>query len=198
MGLYTPNAQVWYPTTADTAEINVLLATLASSIEDGIEPRLAHQEIAVGLRATAPHSSFTIPYHDGSGAADTRGIRIPYQVTATFGDFSQGLTISSGVATVATAGMYFISAGMGTAGANAGHGVKTLLFKGSTLIGVDERVMNDNNNWVNAVATTVVNCVPGDTISARGYVTGAPYTSTLTNSAETTYMSIVLVQALPL
>lgn len=195
MGAFTPLAKIWYPDQNDTAKIDTLMATLASSIENGLQPRLALQEKAVGLKASVPANTFTIPW----ASAPSGGYVIPYRVTSNNGDFNNGFTIStSGVVTVQTPGMYFASAQMGTAGAVTGHGVKTLLMKNSTEIGADERVMNDSTNWVDSTATAILNCVAGDTISAVGYLTGASFSSTLGNSGETTYISVVLIRPTPL
>lgn len=189
MGLYTPNAQVWYPQTSDTAEINTLLATLASSIEEGVGARLAHQEIAVGLKASLGDSGWTIPY-GGTNAAV-----IPYTVSGSRGDFNNGFTFSNGIATVQTAGMYLVSASIGPMGANNGGGVRVQIVKGSTFIAGNEVAMGPVV-WTGTTCTAVLNLVPGDTVHAKGNLSTAG--GTLPNSGDTTHLSITLVQALPL
>lgn len=189
MGLYTPNSQVWYPTTADTAELNVLMATMASSIEEGVGARLAHQEIAVGLKGSIENAGFTIPAGVGSTAV------VPYTVTASRGDFNNGITFSGGVATIQTAGMYLVTASVGPSGTNNGGGVKVFIDKNAVFIAGNEVALS-SVVWVGTTATTVLNCVAGDTIRVRAATTGgAP---AMNNSNETTHISVTLVQALPL
>lgn len=189
MGLYTPNSQVWYPTTADTAELNVLMATMASSIEEGVGARLAQQEIAVGLKASIADNGFSIPYGAANAAV------IPYGVTASRGDFNNGFTFSGGIATIQTAGMYLVTASLGPAGATNGGGVRIQIIKGSTFIAGNEVAMG-SAVWTGTTCTAVLNLVAGDTVHAKGNISTAG--GALWNSNETTHLSITLVQALPL
>lgn len=104
MGAYTPNAQVWYPDTSDTAELNVLLSTLASSIEVGIGERLAAQEELISAVLTVNTSgTINLP-------ANTE-VTIPF-IVDTFGYNTGDMTLSSGVITINTPGVYFVSSTM--------------------------------------------------------------------------------------
>lgn len=187
MGLYTPNSQVWYPQTSDTAEINTLLATMASSIEEGVGARLKHQEIAVGLKASLDTGVWTLPI--------TTPGQIPYVVSSGRGDFNNGFSFTNGTATAQTAGMYLVTASLGPAGSVNGGGIKVVIYKNGLFIAGNEVAMT-TTVWVGSTATAVLNLVPGDTVHARGAITtnGA----VITNSAETTHLSVTLVQALPL
>lgn len=102
MGLFTPLAQVWYPTDTDTAELNTLLATLASSIENGLQPRLALQEKFVSaVLNVATTGTINLPQ-------DT-AVTIPF-IVSSFGYNTGGMTLSgSGVLTVAQKGLYAIN-----------------------------------------------------------------------------------------
>lgn len=187
MGAYTPNSQVWYPDITDTAKLNTLLAQMASSIEDGVGARLEHQEIAVGLKASVDQGAWTLPI--------TTPDIIPYAVSTGRGDFNNGFTFSGGIATVQTAGMYLVTASLGPAGAINGGGIKVLIYKNSLFIAANEVAMT-TSVWVGSTATTVLNLVPGDTVHAKGAITTNG--GVISNSAETTHLSVTLVQALPL
>lgn len=185
MGTYTPNGQVWMPGTGDTAELNTLLATLASSIESGIVPRLAHQEIAVGLKA-----GFT-----STPALTSTMTTANVSITGNNGSFQQGITISGGIATVATAGMYLISGALGIQNVGS-HTAKIDLMKNATVLCSDEQ-LSSNTFYQVAKCTTVVNCVAGDTLSMKigdAVNGGASVAANLT----LTHFTIALVQALPL
>jgi hypothetical protein len=189
MGAFTPLDDVWYPDEDDTAEQNVNLATQAASIEEGIGARLRHQELAIGLKASLNSSAWTIP---GNGILPQR---VPYAISGERGDFTQGLTITNGIITVATAGMYLVTATLGTLGAINGAGIKLFLDKNGTFLAGAESPMVAPT-WGNTQVTTVLNCVPGDTILTRGQIQST--TTSLACNGESTHLSVVLVQALPL
>ena len=189
MGAYTPKAKVWYPGTNDTAKINTLMSTMASSIENGIGARLAQQEIAVGLKASV--HAWAIPNGSNFGAS-----AVPYVVNASDMNFNSGFTFANGIATVKTAGMYYVTASLGPQGTATNCGAKIGIYKGGTMFAQSE-VPFSGSVWVNAQAGCVVNCAAGDTLSARATITGSPST-TYNSNGVTTYLSIALVQALPL
>jgi hypothetical protein len=191
MGAYTPNAKVWYPDENDSAKLDTLLATQAGSIEDGLEPRLAHQEIAVGLKA-------------GIGSAVAIGgtqAVIPFAIGSANGEFNNGFNFNSGIATIQTAGMYLVSVSLAV-NPNATYAntrsVVTWLYKNATIISYGETAMS--STFVTAAqCTAVMNCVPGDTISVQGSTGGGTTSGVTLNSAGyPTYLSIALVQALPM
>lgn len=159
-------------------------------MEDGIGERLRLQEIAVGLKASI--GTYTIPHVPNPG---TPTAVLPFTVTAGRGDFNQGFTFSGGVATVQTAGMYIVTAGVGPNGASANHGFKLRIRQNSTAIITTETAM-DASIWVSGAISSVVNCVVGDTISVLASITGAT-PSTWTASQDATYLSIAMVQAVP-
>jgi hypothetical protein len=183
VGAYTPNAQVWYPGTGDTAELNVLLATLASSIENGLEPRLARQELAVGLKAGLATQQ----------TLSTTFVLAPMSITGNNGSFNQGLTISAGVVTVVTPGMYLISGALGITN-TAGKSSKIQLRKNGSVIAADEQASSASYYQV-AKANTVVNCIAGDTLS----MFMADGVGGVTTSIDTslTHFTVAMIQALP-
>lgn len=190
MGAFTPLDDVWYPDEDDTAEQNVNLATMASSIEEGIGARLRHQEIAVGLKASLVAGT-QIPNLPATA---------PYQVTSANGDFAQGLTINAGVVTVATAGMYIVSASLSI---NPGADQRTtavVLRKNNTELAGAE-VVQSPRYYQTSTANCVVNCVAGDTLRvyyySAGTSTGLPPTPIAANLALSSF-SVSMIQALPL
>lgn len=187
MGVLTGDLAIWTPDGADLNEPDVYLKTMAQSIQDGAGARLTLQEKAIGLKASVSTGVYTIPY----GAPTT----IPYAVFAGRGDFNQGFTFAAGVATVTVAGMYLVTTALGTNSAQNGAAVKVSLYKNALFIAAHEGTQGATV-WGSAVVTAVLNCVPGDTISARGGITAAG-PSSQTNSGETTHVSIVMVQAIP-
>lgn len=192
MGLYTPNSQVWYPTTGDTSELNVLLATLASSIEEGVGARLAHQEIAVGLKASLPA---------GTGIPQ-EPVVAPYAVSGGNGDFAQGMTITNGIVTVQTAGMYIMSANLGI---QPGSGQRTgavFLRKNNTELGGAE-ILQSGQYYQTATSNVVVNCVAGDTLyvnfHSAGPQPGVQYgPQPIAGNLSLSSFSVSMIQALPL
>lgn len=184
MGFYTPNAQVWYPATTDTAEINTLLSTMASSIEAGLEPRLAHQEIAVGIKAGVQAVTLT-------GTMTLLPMSVP---SSAAGMFSQGLTISGGVITIQTAGMYLVSAGLSITNV-ASHSCKFEVRKNGSTILFDE-VVSSASFFQFAKGSTALNCVAGDTIAMYGGDAGG--TGSTVADYSYNHLTVVLVQALPL
>ena len=190
MGAYTPKAKVWYPDTNDTAKINTLMSTMASSIENGIGSRLAQQEIAVGLKASL--TDWQIPNGNNYPAGF-----VPYVVNSSDMNFNNGFDFSNGIATIKTAGMYFITASIGPQGSATNCGIAIAIHKNGSIFAKSE-VPFSGSVWVNTQANCVVNCVAGDTLAAKATVTGAPSTTYKSAGSGVTYLSISLVQALPL
>ena len=188
MGLYTSLAQVWYPDETDTAEFNTLLATLASSIENGLQPRLALQEKAIGLKVSLNQNEWQIPGGNPSAV-------IPYRQTGTRGDFNQGFTFSGGTATVQTPGMYFMTASIGPAvdTSTGGKGIKIIAQKNGVQIAGSE--VPGAVAWVGSPVTCVVNCVAGDTLRAIAGITNSA--TSAPNNDVSSHMSIAMVQAIP-
>jgi hypothetical protein len=190
MGAYTTNAQVWYPDTSDTAELNTLMSTMASSIENGLGARQAYQEIAVGLKASCAASAFTIA-HQPSGVPATV---IPYAVSGTKGDFNNGFTFSGGVATIQTPGMYTFTASVGPGSGSSGtNGCKIGLQKNGSFVALSEAPMHASI-WVATSATVVMNCIAGDTLRVLCCTTGSTVASYL-NATDPTHVSIALIKA---
>jgi len=120
---------------------------MAQSIEDGVGNRLRFQEIAVGLKA---------------GIAAGTGIPMsvataPYSITAANGNFTQGLTISGGIVTVATPGMYIVTASLGIQPKNPADRTTAVdIYKGSTKLAGAE-LLQSTDYYITSVASCVVN-----------------------------------------
>lgn len=186
MGLYTPNAQVWYPDTGDTAEINTLLGTQASSIENGLGARLAHQEVAVGCKLGM-----------GSMQLQEAMALCNMQVAATAGCFNNGMTVSAtGIVTIQTTGMYLVSGGLGIVNVS-GHSVKFEVRKNNASFLYDE-VASSSQFWQFCKGSTAVNCVAGDTLALYGADAAATTGVGTINDPLYNHFTVVLIKALPL
>lgn len=194
MGALTPIDKVYYPDKTDIDQPNVYLATMAQSIEDGIGARLRQQEVAVGLKAgIAPGTG--IPVND---------VIAPFTIRSDNGGFNEGFDLAGGIATVKTKGLYIIAASAGinpseNIPANVSRTVSVTVYKGTTPLAGAE-VLSSVNYYQSAAATTVISCVPGDTLHIKWHSAG-PWGVTgnaqMANSSVLTYLSIALVQALP-
>lgn len=183
MGNITSDLLIWTPDEYDTAEPDSYLATMAQSLEDGVGNRLRTQEVAVGLKAgftSAPTLSSAMPV-----AAVT--------VNTANGSFAQGLTIAAGIVTVVSPGMYLVSGSVGVQNIS-GHTAEIQLRKGSTILAIDSQ-KSDVNYFQAAKATTVVNCVAGDTLSMRiGDALGG---ATVASNLALTHFTVAMIQAVP-
>lgn len=185
MGAVTPIDKIWYPDETDVDQPNVYMATHAQSIEDGIGARLRHQEVAVGLKA---------------GLASTMTLRntlaiVPFQVNNATANFAQGLTISGGIVTVQSKGMYLVTLSIGL-GTVSGDSIVPVIYKGTTAVASTE-ISSDPTKYATGQCTVVINCDIGDTIygMARNGKTGATAPTSPTDSLS--YLSIAMVQAVP-
>lgn len=188
---------IWYPDEDTTiVKLDQMFATQASSIANGIGKRLKHQEIAVGAKLSCSSNAITIGYIAGGTNPQTV---IPYTNRgATNADFVQGLANTGGIVTIATAGMYIVSANIGVRGPTTNtNGMKIALMKNAVITGMNE-VSLSSTAYVAVSVVSVLNCVPGDTISARVGITGTPTGQTYPNDTSATHMSVAMVQALPL
>lgn len=179
---------IYYPENTTDMELDTILATMASSIQNGIGKRLKHQEIAVGMKASVGAGAWMVP---------VAAAVVPYAITNTAeGDFNQGFSFSNSVATVTTAGMYLISASVGVTGAVNGRGTRLVVQKNGVRISSLE-TPQVSPVWGGISITAVINCVPGDTFRALANISGTSPVAMAVN-AEGTNLSIVMVQALPL
>ena len=158
---------IYYPDSNTLMNFDAILATMASSIQNGIGKRLALQEIAVGLKASL--QGWTIP------KSNNAIIVVPYVISSGLADFNQGFTFQNGIASVQTAGMYLVTASVGPAfpDSSGNAGTKVNILKNNVVFAASE-VPLSGVVWTNAQATSVINCVPGDTISVKASQTGLP------------------------
>lgn len=185
---------VAYPELDDLDQPNVWGATMAQSIEDGIGARLRQQEVAVGLKAGIT---------PGTGIP-LQGTTAPFVVLKTNGGFNQGFDLAGGVATVKTKGMYLVTSSVGINpssrnSSNTGRTVSITLAQGTTELAGSE-IKADADYYQNAAATTVISCVPGDTIRViwrSASDRGATGNAALADSSVLNYLSIALIQAIP-
>lgn len=186
MGFLTAKAKVWYPAITDKMQLHTLFSTMASSIENGLQPRLELQEKAIGLKASVADSTFTF-----TGSVQT----IPYVINANTGDFAQGMSITNGIVTVGTPGMYLVTASIG-ASTGTNTGMKLMMYKNNTNIAIAE-VPQNGSIWVNSSGTSVVNCVTGDTLYVKGSCSNIGAGTTLNKQTAANYISVAMVQAIP-
>lgn len=184
MGAFTPIDEIWYPDEDDTAEQNTNLATMASSIEEGIGARLRAQETFLGLFATRP---------TGQTLARLALTTVGFGLNSTQ-CFNTGFTFSNGIITISTPGLYYVGVnvvinipdGYGEiciVKSNIEYG-KVLQFKGST------------SNNVGLSTSSVINCVAGDTIWTRTYIDSSTDGNFNTNSPTFNTLSVSLLKAL--
>jgi hypothetical protein len=189
MGAYTSPNQVWYPDLTDVDQPNVYLATMAQSIDTGIGVRLQQQEIAVGAKLSTPAvmTLTTTPTILAMGVND-----------AATGDFNNGMTVAGGVITVQTKGMYVVSGSLGVQPNGAigtTRSAVNILKKNTSVVSYGEVPLSGSYS-ISSLCTTVVNCIPGDTISMYGSIGGGSASGIATNQVGyLTYLTVAMVQA---
>lgn len=186
MGAYTSTAQVWYPDITDTAKLNTLFATVASSIETGIGGRLTKQELTKSLLATVVAGS-TWALANGTEAT------IPFTINT--GGYNDGLTLASGIVTITVPGLYFVA-------------VNTMTTQSTGYM--DLRIYKNSGNFTRSLGTCttagggfaasatsgVMQFVAGDTIKATTTVNGVTGSAAIhTGQATYNVMSVVLLKA---
>lgn len=176
--------RVYYPDLDDVDQPNVYMAVHSQSIEEGIGARLRQQEVAVGLKA---------------GLANVMQLKqtlqlVPFQVNNANANFSQGLTIEGGVVTVKTRGMYLVSAAVGINVA-ANDSVVPVLYKNSTAV-VSAETPSALALYAVGQCTTVINCVPGDTIHVKARCGGSALPTTSPDQTLT-HLTVTMIQAVP-
>lgn len=184
MGQTTTNLQIWTPDEFDLNEPDVYLADMAASIENGAGERLNLQEMAIGLKAGLTSSAVTL--------SSTLAIA-PVTINSSNGSFNQGLTITGGIVTVITPGMYSVSGALGVTNVS-GHTAKLELHKGSTVIIADE-AKSDATFYQAAKASTIVNCIAGDTLSM--WIGDAAGGATVAGNLALTHFTVAMIQAVP-
>lgn len=98
MGALTSEG-VWYPGTTDVDQTNVLMATMADSINSGIGQRLKKLETFVGC-----YLGLASALDAGTAGVVTKA---PYAVVGnSAGTFNQGMTVTAGTVTVPYDGIY--------------------------------------------------------------------------------------------
>jgi len=186
VGAFTPNTQVWYPDTSDTAKLNTLLSTMASSIETGIGGRLTKQETTKSLLATVTA---------GSTWTLANGVEATIPFTINVGGYNDGLTFASSIVTVTVPGLYFVA-------------VNTMSTQANGYL--DLRIYKNGGNFTRSLGTSttagggfaaaatsgVMQFVAGDTIKATTTVNGVSGASAI-HTGQPTYnvMSVVLLKA---
>lgn len=188
MGATTATAKVWYADTTDSAKLDSVTALMASSIENGLGARMTLRETQVGVKASS--DMWTIP-------STNTFTTVPVSVTTSHADFNAGFTLaSSGVATCQTPGMYIVTASLGVNGpdsSGASASVKAAIVKNGAIV-LSTEVALSTTIWANAVVTTTINCVAGDTIQMQGTLAGTP-ASAHASFGQTSALSAALVNA---
>lgn len=187
MGSYTSTAQVWIPDVTDTAKLNTLFASMASSIEDGLGQRMLKQETVKSLLGSVTAGS-TWTLSNGVEAT------VPYTINA--GGYNDGLTLTSGVVTIDTPGLYYFNASVLTTQTN---GYVDLQLQRNT--GTFSRALGAGSTAGAGIgpanASGLFKCVAGDTFRARVTVNGVTGSCAI-NTLYATYnvLSVVLLKAL--
>lgn len=189
MGFYTPNAQVWYPAPTDTGQLDTLLATMASSIENGIQPRLAKQELTKSLLATVLQGSTW-------GLANGVEATMPFTVNA--GNYNNGMNHSGStyITTIETPGLYNVSVSC-LAQISSGY-VDLRLYKNAGVIGRSLGASTSaGGGFAPASVSQVMQYAAGDTIKSTITVNGVAASASIhTGQATYNVLSITLVKAL--
>lgn len=187
MGGYTPVAQVWYPDVTDTAKLNTLLATMASSIEDGLGARMTKQETVKSLLGSVTAgSTWTL-----SNAVEAT---VPYSINS--GGYNDGLTLAGGTVTITIPGLYYFGASVLTTQTN-GYVDLQLQRNGGTIARALAAGSPAGAGIGPASGATVFNCVAGDTLRARVTIQGTTGSIAI-NTLQATYnvLSVMLMKAL--
>lgn len=201
MGALTAQDAVWYADGTDLGAIDVITATMAQSISDGIGTRLRKQENLVGAKlgisGTVPSttSRAIVPF---SNIGVSEGFVSGY--TAASGTTpASGIQLSGGTLTFWTPGQYLVSAQLGfmpnTTYSSNRSGVCWVYHNG-TIIAYAEAAMSGIYSASVGPAPQLVNVLAGDTIfvqSSVGY--GQTDGITLNNAAYITYFSVALIKA---
>ncbi|QOR56095.1 membrane protein [Arthrobacter phage Thunderclap] len=186
MGAYTTNAQVWYPDTSDTAKLNTLLSTMASSIENGLGARMTKQETVKSMLATVLA---------GSTGTLANGVEATLPFAINPGGYNDGLTLASGIVTIVTPGLYFVAVNSMTTQSSGYADLR--IYKNS---GVFTRALGTSTTAGAGFAATatsgVMQFVAGDTIKATITVNGVTGSAAIhTGQATYNVMSVVLLKA---
>lgn len=160
MGQVTTNLQVWTPDTADLNKPDVYLATMSASIENGVGERMNKLEVYKGFLGHLPLGTNTT-------LNGTESQPFPFQVIATSGSFNDGFTLSNGVLTVGTAGLYFISSSA-TCTANTGE-FNTYIYVNTTKMWRGYSKSSPTQFGYNT-GSVVVKLAVGDTICVKSVV----------------------------
>lgn len=187
MGAVTATAQVWYPDTSDTAKLNTLFSTMASSIENGLGVRMTKQELTKSLLATVTAGS---SWSLANGVEAT----VPYTINA--GGYNDGMTLASGIITITTPGIYFISASNLTTQASGYADLR--LYKNA---GTISRTLGASTTAGGGFASTNVSAslqlAAGDTVKATITVNGVAASASIhTGQATYNVLAATLIKAL--
>lgn len=185
MGFLTNKAKVWYPAVTDKMQLHTLFATLASSIENGLEPRVAKQEIT---KAASAHvaSGTSLPMNSGTF------YKLPISIVSGT-SFNNGMSLTNSIWTIEQPGLYFFATNCVV---NLSSGYSEIqLYKNSTMLG--QSLANSGGSaspFAMPQISSMMSCVAGDTVQVKVGLFG---TAGSLNAGSVTYnaMSAVLVKA---
>lgn len=191
MGNVTVPSGIWSPDESDDLNPEVWSAAMAASIENGIGTRLTKQEQAIGLKASIPVATTM---------TDASFVVAPYEIIPGLDCFTQGLTLTGGIATISVPGMYLVSCSaalesIDNCATNNDRSIALQIYQNASWLAGCE-VKANQGIWQTAQATTVLNCIAGDTISIRWYSAGPTPGSgfgTLANNQAMHTLSIALL-----
>lgn len=192
MGAFTAVDQIWYPDEDDTAEQNVNLSTMATSIEEGIGARLAKQEVTKSLLANLPPGS-TVPLVNLTEKV------IPFSINGA--GFNNGFTLNpAGTVSITTPGVYFFSVSALAGAANV-PGFMQVYMKKNNVVNTSTlcNFGYSGNSYIAAgSASAVLVCAAGDTISLTARVSNTTGSLLLSAGGDSSYtiLSAALIKAL--
>lgn len=183
----TPDG-IYYPENTTDMELDTILATMASSIQNGMGKRLARQELVYSFLGHIPLQSFT---NVGSGILVAP---LPYQVVSGSRSFNKGFTMASpGVLTIPTKGIYSVTIS-GTSKAVAAEFNMRLRWNSTDVWKGYTQSTTAAFGYI--TGSTVVECELGDTLSVAAVWYSTTGTNIVSNSYIDNSFSVTLLKAL--
>lgn len=180
MGAYTPTAQVFYPDVTDTAKLDTLLATVASSIEDGLGARMNKAELTQSFLANKTSDQTFV---NGTGQTVT------YSITSL--GYNDGMSFSSSTITITQAGLYFFTFNgtvISSSGSSSGSCKFSIRKNGNALASALALIAPNGATSAGAAsASCVTKCVAGDTINIYALFQGSTAGTLVVSGASTDY-----------
>lgn len=160
---FTPKARVWSPDGSEKASFRSLMATMASSIENGLGLRVGKLETFVGCNL-----SLAAPVTGTTTTTKVSGFAVQSSSVAP-GTFNNGMTVSAGVVTVPEDGIYNVQFTANFLSTNSTQGrVNTYIYIG----GVSQNYSSSEgasaiNKYTNCSVSALYSLKKNDQIDVR-------------------------------